>query len=311
MAACHLSGANETVRTCCTVGQVEQFSLVPRHRKNPNKIYCVVLLILATCLSSHAQNDVGTIIRKSVEANNRDWDADPQFDYTETDKDAQGTKTYQVTNILGTPYQRLVKINGKPLPAEQQAEEESKLKKALADRQAESPQKRAERINKFKAERKRDHTMLAQLTKAFNFQLQGEQRIDGHQVCVLKATPRKGYQPPNRDSRVLTGMDGTLWIDKATFQWVKVEAHVIHPVSIEGVLAKVEPGTQFNLEKMPVEENIWLTKHYAMTASAKVLAVLPHHSQEDDTYSNYHRRQAAPQKASDGSKAGDSPHGSQ
>ena len=276
---------------------------LPPARKNRNHI-CILLLILAACSFSHAQNNVVTIIQKSVQANNRDWDADPQFDYSETDKDEQGTKTYQVTTILGTPYERLVQINGQPLPAEQEAEEKSKFEKMLAERRAESPKKRAERISKFKADRRRDHIMLAQLTKAFDFHLVGEQQIDGHQVYVLKATPRKGYQPPNRDSRVLTGMDGTLWIDKSSFQWVKVEAHVIRPVSIEGFMAKVEPGTQFEIEKTPVEGDIWLTKHYAMTASAKILSVIPHHSQEDDSYFNYHKRQA-PHEEADRSRSGD------
>jgi hypothetical protein len=41
------------------------------------------------------------------------------------------------------------------------------------------------------------------------------------------------------ESKVLTGMEGKLWIDKKTLQWVKVEATVIHPVSIGGFLAEV------------------------------------------------------------------------
>jgi len=38
---------------------------------------------------------------------------------------------------------------------------------------------------------------------------------------VLKATPRPGYEPPNNEAKVLTGMEGKLWIDEKTFQWVK------------------------------------------------------------------------------------------
>jgi len=33
-------------------------------------------------------------------------------------------------------------------------------------------------------------------------------------------------------------MEGKLWIDEKTFQWVKVEATVIRPVSIEGFWLK-------------------------------------------------------------------------
>ena len=246
--------------------------------------------------SSPAQTDVTAIIQKSVEANNRDWDADPQFAYTEQDLDGKGTrKTYDVTNVLGTPYEHLIAINGKPLTASQQAEEQRKYDRMLSDRKSESVERRAQRIAKFQADRRRDHAMLDELTKAFDFHLHGEQKLGPYNVYVLNATRRRGYNPPNRDCEVLTGMEGRLWIDKKTFQWVKVEAHVIHPVTIEGIMAQVEPGTRFELEKAPVEGDIWLTTHYSMKASAKLLFVVPHHSQEEDTYSNYHRQTSSPE----------------
>lgn len=274
---------------------------VRRGKRNLRTLSLLVLLVLLGWVRAKAQ-DVTEIIAKSVEANNRDWDADPQFDYSERDRDEHGTRTYVVTTILGTPYQRLVEINGKKLSPAQESEQQQKFDNTVSQRRAESPQQRSERIAKFDAERRRDHSMLSQLTKAFNFTLEGQQKLGTHSVYVLKATPRKGYQPSNRDTEVLPGMEGKLWIDKSTFQWVKVEAHVVHPVSIEGFLAEVEPGTRFELEKMPVENNIWLTKHFAMTASAKVLFLLHHHSQEDDSYFNYHRRQAS--SAESASRAG-------
>ena len=78
---------------------------------------------------------------------------------------------------------------------------------------------------------------MEQLTKALDFKLVGEQKLGPYEVYVLKATPRPGYEPPNIESKVLTGMEGKLWIDEKTFQWVKVEATVVRPVSIEGFLA--------------------------------------------------------------------------
>ena len=77
--------------------------------------YVLALLVGALPFVAAAQSDVTGIIQKSVAANDRDWDADPEFDYYETDRDANGTKTYQVTTQYGTPYERLVAINGKEL----------------------------------------------------------------------------------------------------------------------------------------------------------------------------------------------------
>lgn len=55
-------------------------------------------------------------------------------------------------------------------------------------------------------------------------------------------------------------------------------AHVIHPVTIEGFLAQVQPGTRFEVEKAPVEGDIWLVTHYSMRASAKILFIVPQHA---------------------------------
>lgn len=257
----------------------------------PSAVTLISSLIFFFCPCLLAQQDVASIVQKSVQANSRDWNEAPKYDYEEKDRDTQGTKTYEVTDVLGTPYERLIAINGKELSSAQKAEQQKKYAQMLAQRKAESSSQRAKRIAKYQADRRRDHAMLEQLTKAFNFKLEGEEELAGHKVYVLNATPRPGYQPPNRDTQVLLGMEGKLWIDEASSQWVKVEAHVIRPVRIEGFLAQVEPGTHFELSKTPVSEDIWLPEHYAMSASAKVFFVVPHHSQEDETYFNYHKRQ--------------------
>lgn len=237
-----------------------------------------------------AQYDAGMIIQRSVEANNEDWKAAPRYDYFEQDRDPQGkTKTYEESMIFGSPYARLIAVDGKPLQPEQQTQEQHKLDAAIHDRQKESQQERASRIAKYDQGRQRDHLLMEQLTKALDFRLVGEQKMGKYEVYVLKATPRAGYQPPNIESKVLTGMEGTLWVDKKTFQWVKVEAKVIHPVSIEGFLATVEPGTRFELEKMPVTSSIWLPKHFAMKSSARVLFFFSNHTQENETYYKYHK----------------------
>src|SRR5579862_494047 len=246
--------------------------------------------------SAHPQEDAATIIQHSAEANDRDWAAAPEFDDCERDRDKDGDKTYAVTMLYGSPYQRLIALNGHELNRAKQKEEQEKYEKAVAERQHESADERSQRIAKYQADRKRDQTLIHQMTIGFEFRLLGKRSFNGYRVYVLKATPRPGYKPPDRDSEVLTGMEGTLWIDQKTFQWVKVEAHVTHPVRIEGFIAEVEPGTRFELDKRPVTADIWLASHYSMTANAKVMFLIPHKGAEDDTFFNYHRAAAPTDK---------------
>jgi len=250
----------------------------------------VLIATLSMAVSACAQLDVATIIKRSLEVSNADWQAAPQYDHFESDLQPDGgTRTYEVMMILGSDYQRLVAVSGQPIPPEEQASEQQKLEHVIAQRQSESPSQRTQRIAKYEKDRQRDHLLMEQLTVAFDFKLLGERKLGPYDVYELQATPRPGYQPPNTETKVLTGMLGKLWVDKQTYQWVKVEAEVVHPVSIAGFLAQVQPGTRFELEKMPVDDGIWLPNHFSMKARAKILFLFSHKTQEDETYFDYRK----------------------
>jgi hypothetical protein len=248
-----------------------------------------LLIVLSTPASKAAQPDVLGISERSVAANRADWQAAPAYDYFEQVRSGGNTKTYEVRMIVGTPYRLLVKVNGKPLAPNDQESERHKMDAAISQRRSESASDRANRVAAWEKERQRDQMMMAQLTKAFTFRLLAERRQNSRNVFVLRATPNQAYKPPTMETQVLAGMQGELWIDKQTFQWVKVTAQVIRPVSIEGFLARVEPGTYFELEKMPVANGVWLPRQFRMRSRSKILSVFGHETEEDDTYFDYHK----------------------
>ena len=241
----------------------------------------------AALIASPRHPDAQAIVARSVEVGNADWNAAPSYDFTEQDRLRDGTATYRVMMILGTPYYYPVAKGGKPLTPEEAQDARGGLANAIAQRRAETTRERADRIAKYERDRKRDHLLMSQLSVAFDFKFVREESMGPYRVWELKATPRAGYRPPNLETRALTGMTGTLWVDIQTYQWVKVEAHVIRPVAIEGFLAEVEPGTNFELDKAPVAKGIWLPRHFVMHAHAKVLFLLHHRSQVDETYTQY------------------------
>jgi hypothetical protein len=253
--------------------------------------FFILTFQLLAAMGKHldGETDVSKIISNSVAANQRDYNAAPDFDHKERDRTASGTKTYQITMIDGSPYQRLIAINGKPLSSSEEAYEHKKQAQAENGRHSQSEPDRKRRIASYEADRRRDNQMMNQLTVAFDFTLLGEHKLRGFSVWMLKATPKAGYHPPNMETQVLPGMLGELWIDKETYQWVKVTARVIHPVSIEGFLAQVEPGTQFELENEPVGSGVWQPSHFAMRSQAKVLFLINRSSQADETYYDYER----------------------
>ncbi len=254
-------------------------------------LFCFSFFVLGLIAASAwgANVGAGVIIERSVQALQQDWQAAPEYDNFERDVEDHGTKTYQVLMILGSPYRRLVSVNGMALSAADQLKEQQRLEKVVSDRCGESQSQKQQRIREYEKNRERDHQMIQELTKAFEFRLAGRQTLAGHLTWLLQATPRPGYQPTNDETKALTGMRGKLWIDQATFQWVKVEAWVIHPVSIEGFLAKVEPGTRFELTKTPVSNGIWLPAQFTARSKAEVLAFIEHHSYDNETFYNYQK----------------------
>ena len=190
--------------------------------------------------------------------------------------------------ILGSPYNKLISVDGKSLSATQAAQENQKMTAEVRRREHESAQVREKRIAAYRRERVQDHALLMEMTKGFEFALTGTETINGRRCYVLKATPKSGYKPPSRETEVLTGMRGRMWIDSQAYQWVRVEAEVFRPVKFGLFLARVNPGTKFVLEQQPVDGNLWLPSHLSMAVNARVL-VLPRNSTEEETYSNYHR----------------------
>lgn len=253
-------------------------------RRSP--LLFIFALPVVTMHSAQVQPDIPEIIQRSVTANDKDFTAQPQFNYKEKDSEGNSVKIFQVTMIDGSPYQRLLD-NGEPLSPALAAAELKKEKKIAAERRAQTPEQRKKRIADYAKQRTRDHAMMSQLSKAFDFKIAGTRKVDERTVWVLTATPKRGYRPPNLDCQVLRGMQGEMWVDQETYEWVKVTAQVIRPVSIEGFLAQVEPGTRFEIEKTPVAAGIWQIAHFSMQSRAKVLHLIKRNSAEEDWYYDF------------------------
>ena len=98
------------------------------------------LLALSASLVS-AQPDAATIVAKSVQANNADWEAAPHYDFTEVDRTAKGTVKHRVMMIDGSQYY---------------ADPGSNVEDEIARRKEESPEQRAKRVAKYESGAARD-----------------------------------------------------------------------------------------------------------------------------------------------------------
>jgi hypothetical protein len=253
----------------------------------------LLLAVAGWCwAATPTSTDPKDIVQRSVLAIKSDWAQAPGYSFEERDAVAKHNasptiKTYLVLMIDGSPYNRLIAIDDRPLSPGDQAEEERKLRLEIPKREHESARERDRRVAKYQKDRRHDQAMLMDMVNAFDFQLAGEETVNGHDCWVLDAQPKRGFQPTNRETKVLAGMRGKLWIDKKQYQWVRVKAEVFKPVNFYGFLAKVGPGTRILLEQEPVADNLWLPKRFNMQVRASALGFFDESSTDDETYRAY------------------------
>jgi hypothetical protein len=253
------------------------------------RIWLALLPLAVLCAAPPNPKD---IVARSVANTQADWRVAPQYDFTERDAttpDGRNTSKYRVMMIDGSPYDELIAENGEPLPKPEAAAEARKLRRETARRQHETPYQRRKRVAEYDRERRQDNALLKTMIDGFNYRLAGEATIDGRRCYVLKGTPKPGFQPTSRETEVLKGMRGTMWIDEQQYQWAKVEAEVFRPVTFGLFIARVRPGTEFTLEQRPVGGNLWLPSHFSMRVKATVLHFWAHNSFDDETYRDYHK----------------------
>lgn len=252
----------------------------------------LVGLTLGSLVALGSPPDSHELMCRSVKVAESNWLEAPNYSFLRTNitskKDSRpATNTSEVLMIDGSPYSRLVAEDGRPLSQTEALQEEQKLRKEFSKRSNETPHEQAKRVGKYMEERNHDHALLMELAEAFNYTVSAEQIMDGREVWVLNGTPKPGYVPKSRGAQVLSGMDVTFWIDKASYQWLRVEAEVNKRISVYGFLAKVGSGTKFMLEQQPVSGSLWLPRRVLVQVKASVLGFLNEDSIHDQRYSDY------------------------
>jgi hypothetical protein len=245
--------------------------------------------------------DARELVHRSVAANEENWKVARNYTFLQrTDErhlDSDGqvksreVKTYDVTLLQGSPYMRLVEREDHPLPPAEEKQERHKLEKSIAERAKESPAQRQRRIDDFEKRRQRQRETMREVAEAFDFKITGQDRVDGRDAWILEATPRPGYQPRSRDTKVLPHIRGRVWIDQQTNHWVKLDAEVIEPVLWGLFLVRLDRGAHIWIDETRVNDELWMPRRILVVASARLGIFKQLRVQEDTTYKNFRKFQ--------------------
>jgi hypothetical protein len=245
--------------------------------------------------------DPREIIRKCVELDQSNWMRRKDYTWTanETTRhlDSSGkvksteSETWDTVVLFGKPYRKTTARDGKPLePAEQQKEQE-KIDRAVASMEHETPDQRAARLAHEDKERAKDREFLNEMPDAFQFRIEGEEKIDGRDTWVISATPNLDYQPKHGDAKAFRKVEGRIWIDKSEFEWVRIEAKTTGVISWGLFLARLNPGASLLFEQTRVNDELWLPKRQTVSGSGKLGMLKKVSEQQEVTWTNYRKFQ--------------------
>jgi hypothetical protein len=147
-----------------------------------------------------------------------------------------------------------------------------------------TPEQRAARLRK---EEEENTALVAEVPRAFDFQLAGEDVVNGRAAWVLQAAPHPGYQAKGKYGKLFSKVAGKLWVDKQDFGWIKAGGDVIEPFSLGLFLARVLRGSHITMEQTRVDEGLWMPQHIEVRAAAKILFIKSLVIDRVLTYSDY------------------------
>jgi len=264
------------------------------------KVAARLFPVLAAAGAMSAQ-DASEIVRKSVELDQANWAR--MKDYTwiarQTDRglDSSGhvksekTDEWETVVLYGEPHRRMLERDGKPLSAEDQRAEQVKLDKAAAKFQRESPGQRARREAEYEKRREKGREFLRDVPDLFDFKLLGDQKFDGYDVWVISATPKPGAQPKHSDAKPLLKVQAKMWIDKAEYQWVRLEAETTATISFGLFIARLNPGAKLVFEQTRVNDEVWLPKREIISGAGRLALVKKLAGEQEVTWNNYRKFQ--------------------
>ena len=251
-------------------------------------------IVLALMASVVWAQDARAILTRSIEETSRTTRLAEQYTYRELTVDREGsvttTRLYEILTLGGKRHRHLLEKDGKPLAEKDARKAQEALDKALAEANRITPEERQKREEQTRRRNEQERDRLKYIPDAFDISLAGERSLNGRQVYEIRATPRASYH--GKYDNILRNLRGTLFIDKADYQWVRMEAEALDNISLGLVLARIAKGSRFTFEVTKVNDEVWLPKRVTLDATGRLALLKKIDASVDVTFSDYRKFQA-------------------
>ncbi len=178
---------------------------------------------------------------------------------------------------------------------------EAELARQDADRQktAESVVKRlstasagdrAKAARDYDRERREALARVNDLFVVYDIQMQGRERIGGHDTIVLTLDPKPNARPATREGKWLQYFKCRAWVSEADHELVKLDVEAIRSANVGfGLLARMNTGTTMSFTRRLIDNEVWLPARAEYTIRARVLMLKRYLQGGTIDFSNYRK----------------------
>ena len=190
-----------------------------------------------------------------------------------------GSETVQLSFYKGRRISRLIEKNGRPLSPSEQAGADKDAAKRVEEIEKEIAKEDAKMLKQDRTgtpSNESRRVSIAEVLRASKLLNPRRERFKGRDVIVFDFEPNPDFDMRNAQSmlKFFGKTAGVMWIDEKDKQVARIEAVLFESFKVGGgVLAKLNKGASFILEKERVNNEIWLPSQTDINLSARVLLV--------------------------------------
>jgi len=185
------------------------------------------------------------------------------------------SETHQLSFYKGYRITRLIEKNGKPLSPGDQEKEDKEAAKQAAEIEKKIAKQQQSGAKQDDSDRDR-RVSVAEVLKASNLVNPRRERFRGRNCIVFDFEPNPSYDFKNAKSlvKVFGKTAGVMWIDETDKKVARLEAVLADSYKIAGgILAKLNKGAAFTVEKDRINDEIWLPTQAVINLSVRVFMV--------------------------------------
>jgi hypothetical protein len=232
-----------------------------------------LLVLLAFLLPPAPQSDLTKLLldtqrqQKKLDAIRHDYtyrqvQEDDTLDAKGNVKEHQVSE-YNVTLIGPARVRRLISKQGRPLsPAEDRHEME---------RVAKEVKKAQSREEKDPEGDDDTQAMMNSFLRIMRLTNERQGSLHGRSVTICDFERDPAAKPKRMEEKVLLKVSGTIWIDDATRTIARFEGRLDQGVRLGGILFSLREGSDFSLEQVRVNDEVWFPSVATVHVQGRVL----------------------------------------